>query len=431
MSGSPQHMILGWLDLGEDDQRRAREYLSQYDAGNTLDELGFGILRDAFADVFFPATNTLMSRTRYLVFIPALCLTVEQEKVVGKAAERRLTELENRLREALRANESLGVIGERSKEDLKRYPSSIYWTALRRLGIFQYPNWGIAYYQAHLSDFHAAMTAEKDDDGLSHLQVVERRNWDKDFSALLADEHSVLKGDGKVATSLNFALTQHEARYLRNRFKTLAQKSGRPSIISHLLDQLHPAGFDYPWDVPYPTELASYVSHARRFSMLVRGATLQYFHLLLRKRDASGIAKPLCDVSDVFARWWEATRKDLANWPVDEFLGVAAGINGLRRDNDATFIRTWRKFNAEASNPREMLENPEAHELIRRRERIARPSKSRLHHAEYLQRWEPPEPADLETMVNDPDTLRFGLDYRAWIGSTFVRDIVGGLAGIA
>jgi len=30
---------------------------------NTLDELGFGILRDAFADVFFPGTNTIMTRT--------------------------------------------------------------------------------------------------------------------------------------------------------------------------------------------------------------------------------------------------------------------------------------------------------------------------------------------------------------------------------
>ena len=49
---------------------------------NTLDELGFGILRDAFADVFFPGTNTIMTRTRYLVFVPALCLVVEKEKLV-------------------------------------------------------------------------------------------------------------------------------------------------------------------------------------------------------------------------------------------------------------------------------------------------------------------------------------------------------------
>ena len=43
-----QTTYLGWLDLGAEDQRRAREYLSQFNADNTLDELGFGILRDVW-----------------------------------------------------------------------------------------------------------------------------------------------------------------------------------------------------------------------------------------------------------------------------------------------------------------------------------------------------------------------------------------------
>ncbi len=55
-------------------------------------------------------TNTIMTRTRYPVFLPALCLGVEQEKLAGKAAERRLTDLENQLRESLSKEESQGVI---------------------------------------------------------------------------------------------------------------------------------------------------------------------------------------------------------------------------------------------------------------------------------------------------------------------------------
>src|SRR6266481_1394459 len=228
-----QSTCVGWLDLGADDQRRAREYLSQFNADNTLDELGFGILRDAFADVFFPATNTIMTRTRYLVFVPALCLVVEQEKLVGTAAARRLTDLENGLRESLRTEESLGVIGERAKESLSRYPSSIYWSSLRRLGIFV-PNWGLAYYQAHLAEFHASMNSERDDDGLSHLNNPGRRNWDKELCDTLADGHSIMIGEGNMPASLNFALTRHEASYLRAKFKTLALREGRPSILSHL-----------------------------------------------------------------------------------------------------------------------------------------------------------------------------------------------------
>ncbi len=171
-----QSLCIGWLDLGEEEQRRAREYLAQFKADNTLDELGVGILRDAFADVFFPATNTIMTRTRYLMFVPAPCLLVEKEKLSGSAAGQRLNHYENRLREALSTEESSDVIGNRAKEDLQRYPSSIYWNASRRLGLFLRPIWGLAYYHDHLSEFYAATKPEKDDDGLSHLSIPELRN---------------------------------------------------------------------------------------------------------------------------------------------------------------------------------------------------------------------------------------------------------------
>ena len=163
--------------------------------------------------------------------------------------------------------------------------------------------------------------------------------------------------------------------------------------------------------------------------MFTRGATSQYFHLLQREREIRGIAKPAYDLADFYTRWWEATRLDLATWQVDQFLIVATGIDGLRRANDGVFIKNWLKLNIEATNALGSLENAEAHALIRQRERITRPSKSRLHHSDYLQRWKPPDLAEIERMVSNPDRLRFGLDYRAWIGSTFVEDIVSGLAG--
>ena len=191
MSRSVQAISVGWLDLSEEDRRRAEEYLSQFNEENTVDELGFGILRDAFADVFFPATSTIMTRARYLVFIPALCLVVEREKLTGPAAEQRLTELENELRRSLEKQESSGVIGTVAKESLRRYPSSVYWSSLRRLGIFLHPNWGLTYYQAHLADFYAAMKPDEDDDGTSHLASAAFENWDQAFRDLLADDRSI------------------------------------------------------------------------------------------------------------------------------------------------------------------------------------------------------------------------------------------------
>ena len=172
-----------------------------------------------------------------------------------------------------------------------------------------------------------------------------------------------------------------------------------------------------------PTGITAHVNHARCLSMLVRGATLQYFYLLKKERAARAVPTPDFDVNDVFDRWWDASSQDLAQWDIEGFLNLATGLNALRRKSDASFIKDWLKLTLDASNSKAMLNSNEAQELIRRRERSTRPSKSRLHHIEYLQRWKPPEASDMELMANDPNRLRFGLDYRARIGSTFVVDI--------
>jgi hypothetical protein len=171
-----------------------------------------------------------------------------------------------------------------------------------------------------------------------------------------------------------------------------------------------------------PQSLSKYVYHARCFSMLVQGATLQYFHLLLGERDKRGIAKAPYDLSDVFNAWWKATLKDLSNWRVEEFLCLAKGMNALRRVNDALFIKTWLRLNTTANSARSFLNSREADELIRQRERITRPTKSRLYHLEYLQRWKPPD--SIESIADDPHDVRFRLDYRAKWGRTFVQDIL-------
>lgn len=92
---------VGWLDLSDSEQRRAREYLRQFRTEGTLDELGFGIIRDVLADVFFPATTTIMTHTRYLIFVAAALLRVEHERLSSAQAAKRLKLLEDELRKIL------------------------------------------------------------------------------------------------------------------------------------------------------------------------------------------------------------------------------------------------------------------------------------------------------------------------------------------
>lgn len=415
---------IGWLDFGEEDQRRAKEYLAQFKGDNTLDELGFGIIRDALADLFFPGTSTIMTRTRYLIFVPAICLILEREKLGGTKAWTRLKELEDTLRNILCQGEDAenGVIGKRAKDKLERYPSEIYWNSLRRLNIFL-PQWGRAYYFAHLSDIYKAIQPEKDDDGLSHLSNAEWQQWDKSLRTLLNEGHSFLTSKGDIPSSLSFALTNQEARYLIAKYKSLAERDKRPSLLSHLLEKGLETSFQYPWEVPAPAQLVGYVDHARCFSMLVRGATFQYFALLQEERKRRGIEDDRADYADVFSEWWEATRQDLGAWNIDEFLALSEGLSALRR-NDHTFLKGWLRFNVKASNARAIWDSQDARGLIRHREKLTRPAKGRLFHPDYLKRWKPPSASEVAGLAKNPDSLRYGLDYRARIANTFVQDIM-------
>ena len=421
-------LSLGWLDLGDEDQRRAKNFIAQFNADNTVDELGFGILRDAFAEIFFPATNTIMTRTRYLIFVAGLCWLIEQEGFEGRRAAQRLTELENQLREALSSQESLGVIGAHAKEELQRYPSTVYWSALRQLGLFCHRHWGLSYYQTHLKDHYDASTVDVDDDRLTHLDIPVPRNWDRQFCDLLPDGRSFLVkakegGTFDLPDSLGFNLTRAEARYLRGKYVDLAKQVGRPSILSHVLSRGELEVFRYPWDASCPTELRKEVEHARLFSMFVRGATLHYFHLLSVERAAQKIAPETTAFRDIFAEWWPDAHEELASWNTEEFFELADRLDPGRRSrrSDRVFVTEWLERNRAARDGPKVICDDQASRLIQDREHLARPNKGRLRHSDYLKRWRAPEPAEL--------TEPYSLNYRAPIGAVFVNDIVSALGG--
>lgn len=114
--------FIGWIDLSEEDQKRAQDYLRSLSEG-TLDELGFGIIRDAFADRFFPTTSTIMTRARYFILVPSIFLHVLEHGDFGARAKRKCDRLELALRKQLIANKA---IANWRKEEVKRYPASNY-----------------------------------------------------------------------------------------------------------------------------------------------------------------------------------------------------------------------------------------------------------------------------------------------------------------
>ena len=71
----------GWLDHSEQQRRQMLEIVDLFREKGTLDELGVGQVRDAFADIFFPGTSTLQTRARYLLFVPWIFARLERKRV--------------------------------------------------------------------------------------------------------------------------------------------------------------------------------------------------------------------------------------------------------------------------------------------------------------------------------------------------------------
>src|SRR5690348_4583745 len=127
---------LAWLDFSENDRRRALEVIETFREHDTVDELGLGTVRDAFAELFFPGTSVIHSRARYFFFIPWTYLRLERrktpsEKIAGEARRAEIALIDV----LLASGDGEGTIGRRARSKLKILPSAIYWQALHRLGI--------------------------------------------------------------------------------------------------------------------------------------------------------------------------------------------------------------------------------------------------------------------------------------------------------
>ena len=133
-------MNLGWIDFSDSDRKKTMDVLRLFQEQGAVDELGIGIIRDGFANYFFPGTSTIQTRAKYFFIVPyAIMDTISDPKVSSaQQALRRLDEIEKESAILLKKSSGeLGVIGATVLPKwVVRPPSSIYWNGLRTLGFF-------------------------------------------------------------------------------------------------------------------------------------------------------------------------------------------------------------------------------------------------------------------------------------------------------
>jgi hypothetical protein len=399
-----------WIASSDQDIAKARAVLRSLKPAGVLDELGFLVLLGAFSDRLYPAISTIMTRARYFLFVPAIYRHIES---LPAGRRRNAANLARRLQVALcqalldTDPNQPGIIGKRTKGQVQRLPSSVYWFGLTSLGIARHRQPESSY----LGDLsrRPARSRYADDDGITH-EDDEDSLWDPS-----APLDSILAADGTYPQGLSLKLTRREAAYLRDRF--LAREAPEhPSLMAHLL-RTDAAGIahDAPWAVPaLAPSLRNVVHHARLLSLLTRGAQLQYEALLFEARGVSDTG-----TENAFITWWGEAIPLLERWDLDDFARLPFLQHATMR-GDVNFLRTWRARIMGLRSGAVAYADREARTLLRVREQAVRGGKARMVSAFHLEQWQPPKQYDAREL--------YALTYRHGIGTTILADIHEGLA---
>ncbi|MFG5862635.1 DUF6361 family protein [Metapseudomonas sp. CR1201] len=370
---------LTWLDLTSADRDKVRQILDLFKEQGTVDELGLGSLRDALSDALFPGTSVLHTRLRYVLLIPWIYTRLEQMGAGGdiaRAARAKEVELISYL--ADQGND--GVIGIQARESLARLPSSVYWAALSRWGIFV-PRQSLSWYHAHFDDLRREARrpeASADDPG---VLLSGRYTWHPRLPSLFAG----------LSEAAGFSLSREEAEFVQAQIR--ANCNG--SLLGWLADHDLASQSKELWQIRLgsdaPTQIVTTLELARQFSLVIEGAPLLYNLMLAEKRGKANQSEGDLVTADSYRRefseWMERARTDLQTFQPEGLWAFVAGQQVRSPELQRRFVERWLQRVSHGDAER-ALDDRELRSLIETRERqLKGPTRARLANAGRLADW--------------------------------------------
>ncbi|QRY53803.1 DUF6361 family protein [Mycolicibacterium septicum] len=363
----------GWLDTDNEQRRKMLEVVDLFKEEGTVDELGIGSIRDAFADALFPGTSVLQTRLRYILFIPWLMQEAARGNRSATEMSARFRESELQLIYALsQGEEKLGVIGNTARAKLKRMPSSMYWAAMGTWNIRNGDLSPEAYFRRQY-DYRrlANRTARADDPEVRDLLV------DNDL-----DPHLPSAPAGWLGRT-NFELRPEEEQYLSDVISASRGDSMLAWLIRNEADNLP----DYVWQVDNigaaPEPLQNLIDHARRFHTVIYGAAVLYNLLLARKTDRDELVAEYEAQLPLWRDEMHATQA-LDDWSRSEWWAAVHRCNPRLRQATKNFVNSWIDL---AASDVDLTTDSTAAKLISSRERQIKGGRARLMNQAALDRW--------------------------------------------
>ena len=411
----PPPATLTWVDLTTGDRDRMQRVLDLFDESGTRDDLGIGSLRDAVSDALFPGTSYIQTRLRYVLFIPWIYRRLEARRGRPGGVERDARQAEIDLIGALdKSRDRTGIIGVKARHNLTRLPSSAYWTALTRWGLFtadQSQGW-YHFHFGRLADSRES-TDRADDPGVVWSREP---HWHPRLPAPPFD----------FPDAASFAVTPDEADFLRGR---LEERCG-----GTLLAWLAREGSDAPansfWDDPdalrAPRDMRETVELARRFSLHVKGMPLVYNLLVTeRRRDvleeggsADGTDGTIEDLRAAIPKWAAREAAEVRAFEHEALWDLVARRGGRLPDPQRRFVEGWSRRIAEIA-PEQVADDKVLRELVTHRETSLKGRRARL-----------AEPANRSRLLDwQPDRRGGRMDFRWYRVRQLLTDLHRGLAG--
>lgn len=290
-------MQLGWIDFSKEDREKVLDVMNLLQEQGAIDEIGIGLIRDAFSNYFFPGTSTIQTIAKYFLIVSY----VLKEACEGKYGTnlnnvlQRIDEEEKNCGIILLQNcpGEYGIIGRRllPKQWVARKPSSIYWNGIHTYGIctqdLTIPELLKAAIVLQSYKKTASLGNRGDDAESSGKDDLDAGN---DDSMQLFSIPNDYYGDWR--TGLTVGLTRSEAIFLRG----MIESNTAGSLLSYLLKNNIDVDFYESFEAIYedlhsklPQDMEHRMRLACEFNRLVYAARVRYNYLLSSGQNADAV----------------------------------------------------------------------------------------------------------------------------------------------
>lgn len=281
-------MQLGWIDFSQEDRKKVLDVINLLQEPGAVDEIGIGLIRDAFANLFFPGTSTVQTIAKYFLIVPYILKEATEGRYGNDLGHilRRIDQEEKvcgiRLMQNCPGEE--GIIGRRVLPNgwVARKPSDIYWNGIR--------TYGICTQDLTIPDLLKASLALKAQPPAAGIgnpgdAATDEKGDDADAGREIAAQLFSVPDDyySDWRSDLSVRLTKSEAVFLREKIETNTSSSLLCYLLKNNVDVERYDSFEALYaDLrnALPTELCRTMELACAFNRLVYAARVRYNYVL-------------------------------------------------------------------------------------------------------------------------------------------------------